>query len=395
MVLPAPLGPVIAIRSRPWTVSSTSCRSGSPSHPAVTPRSAPTSRPAPAAVELDLQPAGVARLVDVGLGLELAPQPPLARLGLLGHLLRVPLLLVRAEPARGPLRPHGEPARGRDVGFQPPAVLLLRLVGELQPRAAAGLLLAVGGVAALVGVQLAALELEDLGDRLVEEAAVVGDDQHRARELLEERLEPGQAVEVEVVGGLVEQQDRGPGEQHAGQQRTGGLAAAQRAERHVERHVGDAERVARAVELRVQRPAAERPEAVLGVAVRGQRVGLVQALLELRELVVQPPDLAERGAEQAVDRQLRPRRLLRQVPDPVARPERHAAALQAHRRRRARAAATSCPAPLPPTSATRREPDSVRLSESNSVVSPYATRRSDALSSMAAVDYPAVATGHK
>ena len=130
-----------------------------------------------------------------------------------------------------------------------------------------------------------------------------------------------------MVGRLVEQQDRGPREQHAGEQRAGGLAAAQRAERRLERHVGDAERVARAVELRVQRPAAERAEAVLGVAVHSQRVRLVQALLELRELVVQPPDLAEGGAEQAVDRQLRPRRLLRQVADPVARAERHAAAL--------------------------------------------------------------------
>ena len=92
--------------------------------------------------------------------------------------------------------------------------------------------------------------------------------------------------------------------------------------------MGDAERFARPVELRVQRPAAERAEPVLGVAVRGQRVGLVQALLELRELVVQPPDLAERGAQQAVDRQLRPRRFLRQVADPVARPERDAAALR-------------------------------------------------------------------
>ena len=44
----------------------------------------------------------------------------------------------------------------------------------------------------------------------------------------------------------------GSRQQHAGQQRARRLAAAQLAERRVERDVGDAERVARAVELGVQ-----------------------------------------------------------------------------------------------------------------------------------------------
>ena len=222
----------------------------------------------------------------------------------------------------------------------------------------------------------------------------MGDDQHRARELLEERLEPGQAVEVEVVGRLVEQQDRGAREQHAGQQRAGGLAAAEGAERHVERHMGDAERVARAVELRVQRPSPERPEAVLGVAVRGQCVGLVQALLELRELVVQPPDLAEGGAEQAVDRQLRPRRLLRQVADPVARPERHAAALRSidagehpQQRRLARAVAAH-----QRHAAGARQRQVERFEQRDLAVCNEQVRR---LEQHGALDYPAVASGDK
>ena len=148
------------------------------------------------------------------------------------------------------------------------------------------------------------------------------DDEHGAGEAGQELLQPGQAVEVEVVGRLVEQQDRRAREQHAGEQRTCGLAARERAERCVERHVGDAERGARAVELRVQRPAAERAEALLRLAVGGQRGGLVEPLLEPLEPAVQPPHLAERRAEQPVDRQLRPRRLLRQVADPVPRTER-------------------------------------------------------------------------
>ena len=131
------------------------------------------------------------------------------------------------------------------------------------------------------------------------------DHQHGAAEPGQEVLQPREAVEVEVVGRLVEQQHGRPREQHAGQQRARRLAAAEAAERGVERHVRDAERVARAVELRLQRPAAERAEALLRLAVRGQRRRLVQPVLEPRQLGVQAPDLAERGAEQPVDRQLR------------------------------------------------------------------------------------------
>jgi hypothetical protein len=105
------------------------------------------------------------------------------------------------------------------------------------------------------------------------------------------------------------------------------LAAAEAAERGVERHVADAERVARAVELRLERPAAERAEPLLRLAVGGQRIGLVQPRLEPLELAVQPPDLAERGAQQPVDGQPGARRLLRQVADPVTRPEHDVAAL--------------------------------------------------------------------
>ena len=148
------------------------------------------------------------------------------------------------------------------------------------------------------------------------------DHQHGAGEAGQELLQPGQAVEVEVVGGLVEQQDRRAREQHAGEQRTRRLAARERAERRVERHVGDAQRGARAVELRLQRPAAERAEALLRLAVGGQRGRVVEPLLEPFQLAVQPPHLAERRTEQPVDRQVRSRRLLGQVADPVTRPER-------------------------------------------------------------------------
>ena len=139
----------------------------------------------------------------------------------------------------------------------------------------------------------------------------MGDHQHRTAEAGEERLQPLEAVEVEVVGRLVEQQDGRPREQHAGQQRPRRLAAAELAEGSVERDVRDPERVARAVELRLQRPAVERAEALLHLAVQREHRGLPQPAFEPLELTVQPPHLAEGGAEQAVDRQVRAWRLLR------------------------------------------------------------------------------------
>jgi hypothetical protein len=91
--------------------------------------------------------------------------------------------------------------------------------------------------------------------------------------------------------------------------------------------VGDPQRGAGAVELRLQRPAAERAEALLRLAVRRERVRVAEPLLEPRQLAVQPPHLAERGAEQAVDREAGAGRLLRQVADAIPRPERHGAAV--------------------------------------------------------------------
>ena len=53
----------------------------------------------------------------------------------------------------------------------------------------------------------ALLELDDPVDGAVEELAVVRDDDHAATHALDEALEPGEAVEVEVVGRLVEAVD--------------------------------------------------------------------------------------------------------------------------------------------------------------------------------------------
>ena len=73
-----------------------------------------------------------------------------------------------------------------------------------------------------------AVELEDpLGD-VVEEVAVVGDGDHRARVLVEEALEPLDGLGVEVVGRLVEQQQVGVLEQQPGERHAALLAAGER-----------------------------------------------------------------------------------------------------------------------------------------------------------------------
>jgi hypothetical protein len=57
----------------------------------------------------------------------------------------------------------------------------------------------------------------DLVDHRVEEVAVVGDQHQGAAVVAEPLLEPDHRVEVEVVGGLVEQQQVGAAHQRLGQ----------------------------------------------------------------------------------------------------------------------------------------------------------------------------------
>ena len=58
------------------------------------------------------------------------------------------------------------------------------------------------------------VDVRHVGDHLVEEVAVVGDDDERPAVLDEERLEPPDRLEVEVVRGLVEQEHVGLAEEH-------------------------------------------------------------------------------------------------------------------------------------------------------------------------------------
>ena len=113
--------------------------------------------------------------------------------------------------------------------------------------------------AVLGGAARPLVEVEHAGDGAVEEGAVVGDDGHAAGEAVDERLEARQAVEVEVVGGLVEQEHVEPGEQDGGQRRPRPLSARQGADRYVEAVGGQAQVGARGRRSGVARPSDASP----------------------------------------------------------------------------------------------------------------------------------------
>jgi hypothetical protein len=89
------------------------------------------------------------------------------------------------------------------------------------------LLLQPGGVVALPGDAVAAVEFQDPAGDVVEEVAVVGDGDDRALVVAQVVFQPGHGFGVQVVGGLVEQQDVGFGQQQAGERDAPPLTAGQ------------------------------------------------------------------------------------------------------------------------------------------------------------------------
>ena len=62
-------------------------------------------------------------------------------------------------------------------------------------------------IVALVGNAAAAIELENPAGDVIEEIAVVGDDQNRAGIVAQMALEPGHRLGIEMVGRLVEEKE--------------------------------------------------------------------------------------------------------------------------------------------------------------------------------------------
>ena len=85
------------------------------------------------------------------------------------------------------------------------------------------------------------MQLPDLGDDLVEEVAVVADDDHRHRLPRQVVLEPLGRLDVEVVRGLVQEHQVGALQQQLGEHQPRLLAAGERRRRAVEVGLGEAE----------------------------------------------------------------------------------------------------------------------------------------------------------
>ena len=87
------------------------------------------------------------------------------------------------------------------------------------------LLFKIGRIIALVGVIRTAIELENPFHHIVEEIAVVRDHQHGAGIFLEMVFEPFDGFSIQMVGRLVQEQDRGFLDQQAGQRNAALLTA--------------------------------------------------------------------------------------------------------------------------------------------------------------------------
>ena len=147
------------------------------------------------------------------------------------------------------------------------------------------------------------VELEDPAGHVVEEVAVVGDGHDRAVVVAQEPLQPGHRLGVEVVGGLVQQQQIGPAQQQAAQGHPTTLTARE----HVDRGVAgrDAQGVHGDLDRALEVPGAGRLDlaldlglllaqlVVVGVGVGPAGQHLVVALEQLRRLAQAVHDVAQ------------------------------------------------------------------------------------------------------
>ena len=116
-----------------------------------------------------------------------------------------------------------------------------------------GLGLQIRGVVALVGIKVAAVDLADPLGNVVQEVAIVCDGKHRALVVVQEVLEPQDRLGVQVVGGLIEQQQVGSLEQQLAQGHATALAAGKHIDRHV--RIGQLQGIHSLAELGIDIPA--------------------------------------------------------------------------------------------------------------------------------------------
>ena len=145
---------------------------------------------------------------------------------------------------------------GLGRGLDPVALALERALARLFLAAlllqALLLLPEPGGVVALVGNAAAAIELEDPARDVVEEIAVVRDEQHGARIGAQMPFEPGRGLRVEMVRRLVEEQQLGLLQEQPAERDATPLTAGERRHLGIVRRAG--QRLHRLVDLGIEVP---------------------------------------------------------------------------------------------------------------------------------------------
>ena len=129
---------------------------------------------------------------------------------------------------------------------------------------AGGLGLQIGGVVALIGVRATAVEFKDpLGD-VVEEVAIMRDRDDRSGVLLEMLLEPLHALGVEMVGGLIKEQQVGLAQQQLAKRDASLLATGEQADVGISRRATQG--VHGLLELSIEIPGAQVVNGLLQLA---------------------------------------------------------------------------------------------------------------------------------
>ncbi len=190
-----------------------------------------------------------------------------------------------------------------------PIELALQALGELGVLGALdlhtlGLGLQVGGVVALVRVQVAAIHFADPFGHIVHEVTIVGDGDDGALVLVQELLQPQDRFGIQMVGGLVEQQQIRSLKQQLAQCHTTALATGAHAHRRI--RIRALQRIHGLLELGVEIPTVGGVDVVLQLAhflhqsvEIGVRIGhLLANLVETRHLF---GDRAERHLDVLAD----------------------------------------------------------------------------------------------
>ena len=177
-------------------------------------------------------------------------------------------------------------------------LLAQAFVGSLFRGETRALLFEPGGVVALIGNAVATVEFEDPFGDVVEEVAIVRDRDDGRRIGLEVFLEPRDGLGVEMVGGLVEQQHVGRGQQQAAQRDAAFFTAREFVDDRVPRR--QAQRVGGDLEFALELPAADRVDGVLQLGLLFEQLVHLVVVHGFGELVadlIEARDLRERSAE--------------------------------------------------------------------------------------------------